>query len=73
MIVVLYRPVNRIARQTIPACERSNTAIFNPAKAAILGCGPKRAIRIELKIRDTALTQPISGCVRGAELAIPEI
>ena len=28
-IVVLYRPVNRVARQAIPACERSDAAIFD--------------------------------------------
>ena len=39
-IVVLHRPVNRVARQTIPCCERSDAAVFKPAKAALLGCRP---------------------------------
>src|SRR5271157_732006 len=38
-IVVLYRPVNRVARQTIPAGERSDATIFKPANASV-GCGP---------------------------------
>ena len=72
-IVVLYRPVNRVAGQTIPACERSDAAVFKPAKAALLGCGPQRPIPIELKTGDMALAQPISGCVRRADLTILEI
>ena len=69
-IVVLHRPVNRVARQAIPACERSDATIFKPANAS-LGCGPQRPIPIELKIGDNSLAQTISGCVRRAEPADP--
>ena len=62
MIVVLYRPVNRVARQAVPACERNDATIFKPANAS-LGCGPQRAVPIELKIADRSLAQTISGCV----------
>src|SRR5271166_2377300 len=61
-IVVLYRPVNRVARQAIPACKRSDATIFKPASAS-LGCGPQRPIPIELKIGDMPFAQTISGCV----------
>ncbi len=56
-VVVLYRAVNRVAGQTIPACQRSDAAILNPAQAALLGCGPQRAIPVELKAGDMAFTQ----------------
>ena len=53
--------------------ERSDAAIFNPAEAALLGCGPQRPIAIELQTGDMPLAQPISGCVQRADLAILEI
>ena len=56
-VVVLYRPVNRVAGQTVPARERSDAAVLNPAQAALLGCGPQRPIPVELKAGDMALTQ----------------
>ena len=59
-IVVLDRPVNRVARQTIPARERSDAAVLQPADAALLGCGPQRRITIELKTGDSALAQTIA-------------
>ena len=52
-IVVLRRPVNRVAGQTIPGCERSHAAIFNPAQAALLGRGPQRPVAIELQTGDS--------------------
>ena len=72
-IVVLCRPVNRVAGQTVPARERSDVAVFNPAQAALLSCGPQRPIAIELKSGDMAFTKPISGCVRRPDLTILEI
>ena len=50
--VVIYRPIRSVAGQTIPARERRDVAIFDPAQAAILGCGPQRPIPIELKMLD---------------------
>ena len=41
-IVVLYRPVNRVAGQAIPGCERSDAAVFDPAQAALPGLRPTR-------------------------------
>ena len=53
--VVIDRPIRSVAGQTIPARERRDVAIFNPAQAAILGCGPQRPIAIELKMLDRAV------------------
>src|SRR5208283_5150226 len=72
-IVVLYGPVNRVARQTIPAGERSDAAVFDAAKAALLGSDPQRPIAIKSKAGDMTFTQPISGGVRRANLTILEI
>ena len=46
-IVVLDRPMNRVAGQTIFGYERFDVAIFNPAKATHVGRGPKDAIPVE--------------------------
>jgi asparagine synthetase A len=73
MIVVLYRPVNSVTGQTIPAAECSDMAIFYPAKATLTGCGPKRALPIKSKVGDMALPQPIGGGVGREDLAILEI
>ena len=71
--VVFYGPIRSVAGQTIPARERCDTTILNPAQAAILRCGPHRPIPIALKMLDGGSPQAISGCVRGAALAILEI
>ena len=65
--------MNRVARQAIAGCERCDAAIFDPAQAAILRCGPQGPISIETKTGDGALTQPIRGRVRGTDLTILEI
>jgi hypothetical protein len=62
-IVVLYRPVNRVAGQAILARQRGDAPSFDPAQAALLGCGPQCPIAIKLKTGDMALAQTVSGCV----------
>src|SRR5208283_4226645 len=72
LIVVLHRPVNRIAGQTVLAGERSDAAIFKPAEAA-LGCDPQCPIPIESKVGDSSLAQATSGRVGCADLTILKI
>src|SRR5271165_3371665 len=72
-IIILYRPVNRVARQPVLAGQRSDAAVFYAAEAALLGCSPQRPVPIELEIGDRAFAQTISGCVGHTEPAILEI
>ena len=73
VVVVLYRPVNRVAGQAVFGGERCDAATLDPAQAALLGCGPQRPICGEFKTGNMALSQPLSGGVRRADLAILEI
>jgi hypothetical protein len=72
-LFVLDRPIRSVAGQTIPARERHDVAIFDPAQAAIQRCCPQRPIAIELKMLDRGLPQSMSGRARRAELPILEI
>src|SRR5215470_1077399 len=58
-VIVFDGPVDGVAWQTIPARERYNVAVFNPAKTALLCCGPQCAIRVELKAWDMTFTEPV--------------
>jgi hypothetical protein len=62
MIVVLNRPMNGVARQTIRGCERRDLAILEAAKAAV-GSYPDRPMLIALEIGGMAFAKPIYGCV----------
>ena len=52
--------MNRIAGQSVPAGQRGNAAVLQPAQPA-LGGGPKRTFRIESKIVHAALAQTVGG------------
>src|SRR6185295_11352989 len=70
--VVLHHPVNRIARQSVPARERENVAVFDPAQPT-RGGGPQCAVPIDVETADLALSQALGATVRGTELTVPEV
>src|SRR5215470_4467972 len=72
MIVVLDRPMNRIAGQSVLAGQRSNAAVLQPAESALCS-GPDRTVGIELKTGNPALAQPVGGRVGSLDLAAGKI
>src|SRR5262249_14801893 len=72
MVVVLDHPVNCVAGQSVLAGQRGNAAVPHPAESA-LGGGPDRAVGIVSKTVNRALAKPVGGCVRCADLTIPEV
>jgi hypothetical protein len=72
MGVILHHPVNGVAWQSVPAGERKNAAVFDAAQSAV-SRGPQRTARIWVEAANHSLSQPVGGCVRGADLTVVEI
>jgi hypothetical protein len=63
MVVILHRPVNGIAREAVPAGERRNVTILDPAEPAF-GRDPQSSARPETKVINSTFAQSIIGRVR---------
>src|SRR5215472_16648235 len=72
MVVILDCPVNRIARQSVPAVERGEVPIFQTAQSS-LGRSPENTVAVESQAVDPALAQPVSEGVRFANRLVFEI
>src|SRR5215469_16725757 len=73
MFVVLDRPVNRVARQAVPGCQRDEVAIFESAKAPLLSGDPHRTSPVETKMGSFTFAQAVIGTVGRLDPAILEI
>src|SRR5271169_5373690 len=71
-VVVFHRPMNGVAGQAVLRGERSNSAVFDAAKAP-LRSSPHGSFPVDSQTRDMALTQALSDGVRRADLTILEI
>ena len=72
MGIVFHHPVNRIARQSVLAAQRGNTAVFHLAQPAV-SCNPERAVRIDVETVDMSIAQPFDACIGCADVSILEI
>src|SRR6266478_7971238 len=72
MGVVVHRPMNGIARQSIFAGKRGNMPVFQPAETALSG-RPQRTVPIGSQVVDTTVAQPVSGSIRCPNPTIREI
>ena len=61
--------MNRIAWQSVPAGERENAAVLDPAQPA-LRCGPESTVAITVQALDPAPAEPLRACIRCAELIV---
>jgi hypothetical protein len=72
MIVILHRPVNDIAREAVPARERRNVTILDPAEPAF-GRDPQSSARPETKVINSTFAKAIGGRVRLLNLPVCEV
>jgi hypothetical protein len=63
LVIVLDRPVHRIARQSVLRLEGVDPSVLDSAEAA-LRRNPERAVRIEVEIADDSPSQAVSRIVR---------
>src|SRR4030095_15501816 len=61
--------MNRIAWQSVPAGERENAAVLDPAQPA-LRCGPERTVAITVEALDPASAETLRSCIRRAQLIV---
>src|SRR5262245_30357015 len=63
--VVFYRPMNRVAGQSVVPGQGRHTSVLHPAQPAF-GGRPQRTVRIESKVRDKALAETVGSRIRCA-------
>ena len=72
MRVIFYRPVNRIARESVLAGERRNVTIGYPAQPTF-GRNPQSSTRPEANVIDSACAEAIARRVCLLNLPIREV
>src|SRR5215471_14324632 len=72
MSVILYRPMNPVAGQPIPAAQRGDAPVFQPAKPT-LSSSPDGTLSIEANFVHTAFAQPVGRSVGGSNLSVLEV